>query len=68
MKYSSASPRAGIATQETFLPKRPMTAGGREYSVTTGRFHASEFQWQLSGDELDGMTGVSRPVAVRRML
>jgi len=41
-----------------------LTEMGREHSVTTGRFQASEFHWQLSGDELDGTTGVSRPSTV----
>ena len=32
----------------------------------TGRFQASEFHWQLYGDELDDMTVVSRLSAVIR--
>ena len=35
-------------------------AEGREHSVATGRFQASEFHWQLSGDELDEMAVASR--------
>ena len=32
--------------------------------MTTGGFQASEFHWQLSGDELDDMTVVSQSTAV----
>ncbi len=41
-----------------------MTASGREYSLATGGFREADFQWLLSGDEVEERIDATRPTRV----